>query len=147
MPLSSSWSETHTIVHPTIDSIQGYYALWSIVNGIPCKWYEECMPGEEQQTVPIYLDKPQIMVYPNPSTGTVYIKFTTQVEGVISIYDCSGRLVKCHSERSEESGSGSKEIVLSELKSGVYFYSFSSVPTSRDNRKFNEKGKFIVFRK
>jgi hypothetical protein len=74
VPLSSSWDESHTTVVPTIADFQGYYRLWSIVNGIPCKWCGACPLGteeKEQSTV----HGLQSMVFPNPATHNAVVKF------------------------------------------------------------------------
>ena len=103
------------------DAPQGYYALWSIVNGIPCKWYRECAGINENEYNE--LNEPnKLRVYPNPSTGSIFISFATlsPVTAGISIYDCSGRLVK--NQKSEIRNQKSEVVRLEGLMSGIYFY-------------------------
>jgi N-acetylneuraminic acid mutarotase len=71
-PLSSSWDTAHTDVDlQPFDPADGYYRLWSIVNGIPCKWYEECGPvGVEEGEEKAESQKPKaemVRISPNPA--------------------------------------------------------------------------------
>ncbi|MBI4722528.1 MAG: T9SS type A sorting domain-containing protein [Candidatus Stahlbacteria bacterium] len=128
-PHSTSWSETHTNVTPTISNIQGYYKLWSIVNGIPCKWYKECVDVEENGKQGYFMPS----VFPNPSMGSVMFKLgNVKVNTNITIYDCAGRIV-----RSITTIPGTNEVKLSGLKTGIYFYRI-------ENNISTEKGKFVV---
>jgi hypothetical protein len=135
MPYSTDWSETHTTIHP-VSSIQGYYRLWAIVNGIPTKWYEGCaLKVEEKEIENQYLG--HLQIYPNPSMGFIFIKFSGNVSSnfSISIYDCAGRLIKTESQKLKTTN---QQIVkLEGLRTGIYFYKV----------KFQNseiKGKFIV---
>lgn len=130
MPLSSYWDEKHTDIYPPADAAQGYYTLWSIVNGIPCKWYKGCVQVEESIT---HTGQPiEWRVYPNPSTKRAGIYFMTTIVQplTIKIYDCTGRLVK---EETIEGKNSKLETI--DLKCGVYFYSIEPYPI---------KGKFIL---
>jgi hypothetical protein len=135
MPLSSSWSDVHTTVEPEITNIKGYYALWSIVNGIPCKWYEECASEEETETKDTSCEA---QVYPNPSRGNIFLKLVNITGDItIDIYDCSGRLV---SSKKQIASNKEQEIVkIDRLKPGIYFYRIKS-------NNFMYKGKFTVLR-
>jgi hypothetical protein len=138
MPLSSSWSDNHTIVH-TRDLPEGYYQLWSIVNGIPCKWYEECTLVEEDDAKSQEFGS--LQVFPNPTTVKKGIEF--QITGILGsqkvslqIYDLSGRLVK-----KEILSIKDKVIKLNNLKSGIYFY---RVNIKVKNKDIEKRGKFII---
>ena len=156
MPLSSDWDETHTKVHPEITDFHGYYRLWSIVNGIPCKWYEECPAGIEespQSTV----HSPQLRVYPNPATTKTGVRFTVHssqftdknrqpstVNCQLKIYDLSGRLVR--SLTIHDSQLTINEVTWDrrdsqgrKVKSGVYFYSVKY-------KDSENKGKFVILK-
>ena len=136
MPLSSSWDDTHTIVHPEITDFHGYYRLWSIVNGIPCKWETECHPSTGVEDIGT-THKLFLQVLPSPSPGIAYIKFAAHTSGTaaISIYDCSGSLVRKITENYTDAGA--KEIRLDKLMSGVYFYHIKY-------GDLEDKGKFVI---
>ncbi|MBI4722527.1 MAG: T9SS type A sorting domain-containing protein [Candidatus Stahlbacteria bacterium] len=129
MPYSDNWNATGTIIHPSSPA-QGYYKIWAIVNGIPTKWYGDCVNVEEENSKQGYFVP---TVFPSPSMGSVMfnlgnIKGNTN----ITIYDCTGRIV-----RSITATPGTNEVKLSELKTGIYFYRI-------ENRTDACKGKFVV---
>jgi hypothetical protein len=129
MPRSSCWSIDSTIVHPPSDAPEGHYRLWAIVNGIPSKWYEECVEVEEEEAKAIHILAPQI--FPNPSTGSINFRISGRKrKAVVEIYDCMGRMQRTLIMEKNE-------IKISGLKAGVYFYKI------KDNF-FTQKGKFIV---
>jgi hypothetical protein len=126
IPLSSYWDETHTHVHLPADAGSGYYRLWSIVNGIPCKWYAGCAGVEEHdKTESQKLKAETISVYPNPSTSGSGVRFHLELSTVdrglstISIYDLGGRLVRSLSIHHSP-------FTIHQLKPGIYFYRIES---------------------
>jgi N-acetylneuraminic acid mutarotase len=132
MPHSESWDDRHTRVLPPSDYAQGYYRLWTIVNGIPCKWYEACVSVETQETQTT-VDESIVKIFPNLSlTGIVYIKFKQNfsLPTVLEIYDSSGRVIKRISLQDSF-----YKIKL--VNSGIYFYKIR-------NNKFTKTGKIIV---
>lgn len=58
-----------------------------------------------------------LQLYPNPTTGSIYLGLSSPVEAEISVYDVSGRMVKAFAGRT---WSGRDEIALADLKPGVY---------------------------
>jgi hypothetical protein len=129
MPLSSSWNDVHTNVHPPDSLPDGHYRLWSIVNGIPCKWYKGCVGVEDSQQSTVY--SPQFSVFPNPSISNAGVSFGFKPSTVdhgpltLDIYDLGGRLVRtlnlCNLDQSVKSvlwdgtdDSGQR------VKSGIY---------------------------
>ena len=162
MPLSSSWDTAHTVVHPEIADFQGYYRLWSIVNGIPCKWYEECLPhgAEEKTGIRHKAEGISVSVYPNPATTKAEIRFQvtgfrSQVTGekletcnmelaTLRIYDLSGRLVRSlpitdnRTPITEVTWDG-QDSKGKKVNSGIYFYSVKY-------KDSGAKGKFIILK-
>jgi hypothetical protein len=153
MPLSSSWDETHTDVHPEIADFQGYFRLWSIVNGIPCKWYKECPTGVGEGTQST-VHSQQSTVFPNPSTcgAGVHFRFglSTVDRGLstLTIYDLAGRVVRSIPITKSP-------FTVDKLKPGIYFYKINchselvpacSRPTGRAGRSESHTitGKFTV---
>ena len=151
MPLSSYWDTANTTVHPDIADFQGYYRLWSIVNGIPCKWYEPCPPsGAEEKTDRRHKATGiSVSVYPNPST--IGVRF--QVSGAklssyqaikLSIYDLSGRLVRSllitdNQTPNTEITWDRRDLKSRKVKSGIYFYRLNC-------KDFEIKGKFVILK-
>ncbi|MBI4722688.1 MAG: hypothetical protein HY769_06805 [Candidatus Stahlbacteria bacterium] len=132
MPLSHYWDETHTNIDLP-DTAAGYYRLWSIVNGIPCKWYEGCTGINENEYNE--LNEPnEIRVYPNPATAAgVYFQLKSEIikDITIIIYDLSGRVIKnlSPSSRPVPCRDGSvcvkwdgKETQEKRVSPGIYFY-------------------------
>jgi hypothetical protein len=127
MPLSSSWNETHTTVSTKVGDFKGYYRLWSIVNGIPCKWYKECASSGVEESSQSAVHGLQSTVFPNPATSGsgVHFRFglSTMKHGpsTLTIYDLSGRLVKSlpihHSP-----------FTIHGLGTGIYFYRINCPP-------------------
>ncbi|MBI4721774.1 MAG: T9SS type A sorting domain-containing protein [Candidatus Stahlbacteria bacterium] len=128
MPLSNDWDAGQTnILLP--DHAEGWYRIWAIVNGIPTKWYEPCVEVEEGKANRII--KPS--VFPTPSMGSVMFKMgNAEGKSTITIYDCTGRIV-----RTITSNPGIKEVKVSGLKAGIYFYRI-------ENTISTGKGKFVV---
>lgn len=114
MPLSNSWDKTHTNVELP-DTAAGYYRLWSIVNGIPCKWYNLCATTEEtnQQSE---IQNSQLKIYPNPFVRSATLRLENSKlkaqDYKIQIYDMTGRLVE------EKINNGA---IGKNLKAGIYF--------------------------
>jgi hypothetical protein len=140
MPLSSSWNDVHTDIHPPDSLPDGYYRLWSIVNGIPCRWYKGCVGVEDSQQSTVH--SPQFSVFPNPFTHNTVVEFGVRgsefVDGepsTLKIYDLGGRLVRtfnlCNLDKSvksvtwdgtDESGQRVRSgIYLCKLKTGNEF--------------------------
>jgi hypothetical protein len=122
MPNSTFWDTTHTNVSLSMSDFQGYYRLWSIVNGIPCKWYKECQPtGIEEKSLDLQIK--DLMVYPNPATSKGGVEFYFSAYSpqplTLKIYDCAGKLIK--EIQHTDTGRTSK-IKLNGLKPGIYFY-------------------------
>jgi hypothetical protein len=132
MPLSSSWDETHTDVHPKVADFEGYYRLWSIVNGIPCKWYKECPTGvEEESNEQRAMGNGQLSVYPNPATTRSGVSFELSAPvsrfSSLEIYDLSGRTVRS-SQITKSPNQQMVEIKVTGLAPGVYFYKIDCPP-------------------
>jgi hypothetical protein len=145
MPLSSSWDTAHTDVHPEIADFQGYYRLWSIVNGIPCKWYKECTPSGVEEREQSTVHRPQSTVFPNPTTTEAGISLQLPVVGEdskinLTIYDLSGRVVR--SVRLNAESITEQTVKLSGLQPGIYFYKLDCPPPLGGARTI--KGKFTV---
>jgi hypothetical protein len=124
MPLSSYWDETHTNVHLPADAGSGHYRLWSIVNGIPCKWYGECAGVEDSQQSTVH--SPQCLVFPNPSISGGGVHFCLELSTVdrglstVSIYDLAGRVIRSVPIHNSQ-------FTVDGLKPGIYFYKISPV--------------------
>ena len=158
MPLSSSWNDTHTIVNPEVANFQGYYRLWSIVNGIPCKWYNSCVNIEEKTDNRRKATNISVAVYPNPATTKASIKFRVQSPEIkdkklstlnsqlltLKIYDLSGRLVRSlpimdYRSPITEITWDRKDSNGEKVKSGIYFYRLNC-------KDFEIKGKFVILK-
>jgi hypothetical protein len=160
MPLSHSWDETHTDIDLPTNAAAGYYRIWSIVNGIPCKWYEECIEhGTEEQKPKTESRKPKTKVYPNPATTKASIKFRVQSSELkdrklstldsrlltLNIYDLSGSLVKVLSITdyrlpiTEVTWDG-RDSEGRKVKSGVYFYQINYDGNHED------RGKLVILK-
>jgi N-acetylneuraminic acid mutarotase len=140
MPLSSSWDTAHTDVHPEIADFQGYYRLWSIVNGIPCKWYGPCTPSGVKEDSRSRVQGARYRVYPNPTTAAAGINLQLPTIGKdsrinLTIYDLSGRVLRSMELNAESITE--QTIKLSGLQPGIYFYKIN-------NEDHELKGKFTV---
>ncbi len=60
-----------------------------------------------------------IIVYPNPSSGNVYLNVPSGFEGQLILVDRTGRFI--HSESIHALFAGQKELLLTEVAAGVYF--------------------------
>jgi N-acetylneuraminic acid mutarotase len=150
MPLSSSWDTAHTIVHPEITDFQGYYRLWSIVNGIPCKWYKECPPygAEEKTGIRQKAEGISVSVYPNPATTKTSIKFRVQSSELkdsrLTIHNLSGRLIRSlpitdnRTPNTEVTWDG-RDNRGKKVNSGIYFYSIK-------HEISEDRGKFVILK-
>jgi beta-glucanase (GH16 family) len=79
-------------------------------------------------------EKPEVLnatVYPNPAVD--YIEVETETDGVLNVYDVTGKLVLTESLDSESGN----HISVSELSNGVYIWNITSGNSSR-------KGKLII---
>ena len=150
MPLSSYWDTAHTVVHPEIADFQGYYRLWSIVNGIPCRWYSPCMNIEEKTGERHKATGISVSVYPNPATTKTSIKFRvhdsrlTTHDSRLTIHDISGRLVRSltitdNRTPNTEVTWDRRDLEGRKVKSGIYFYRLNY-------KDFEIKGKFIILK-
>jgi hypothetical protein len=133
MPFSHSWDQSHTDVYLPTDAPSGYYRLWSIVNGIPCKWYEECLDVEDSPQSTVH--SPQFSVFPNPATHNTVVKFVVRssqfVEGkslTLKIHDLSGRVVRTL-PFNYSTIQPFNQITVSGLNPGIYFCSVKSGDT------------------
>jgi len=63
------------------------------------------------------------VLYPNPTSDTVYLTFTASRENTVSVtlYDSTGRLIQTIVEEEKASGIVNREIDVSTQKSGIYF--------------------------
>jgi hypothetical protein len=145
VPSSHSWDATHTDVDFPADAPSGYYRLWSIVNGIPCRWYEECAGVEEETNsqLPTRVNgqagNGQLSVYPNPATTRSGVSFHLSAfdSRILSleIYDLTGRSVRSlpiHDSR----------FTIHELNPGIYFYRVCHSELGSESRVIG--GKFTV---
>ncbi|MBI4723378.1 MAG: T9SS type A sorting domain-containing protein [Candidatus Stahlbacteria bacterium] len=124
MPNSTFWDTAHTNVSLEMSDFQGYYKLWSIVNGIPCKWYKDCEPsGIERNNSLSIIHNPQLKVYPNPARGNINLHLSGVAQIQLNIYDLSGRLVKSFpmSPITTLKWDGIDN-TNQKVKSGIYFY-------------------------
>ncbi|MDD5530547.1 MAG: kelch repeat-containing protein [bacterium] len=138
MPMSSSWDTMHTKVHPVIASTQGYYRLWSIVNGIPCKWYADCPQGIEDGKT---YKSSGIKIYPNPGIKEIKFALNNKVANLsVDIYDLSGRTIK--SLNGKEMNTliwDGKDTNGKKVSAGMYFYNVRG-------DGINQKGKFVMLK-
>lgn len=86
MPLSSYWDTASTMVHPQIADFRGYYRLWSIVNGIPCKWYK-LSPGVEENPKCLMLNAELKII-----KDKIYLAVENRMEVELKLYDLCGRM-------------------------------------------------------
>jgi hypothetical protein len=132
MPRSSAWSDTHTCIRPS-NPAAGYYMLCTIVNGIPCKWYNECA-GVEEGTDRLQAPGSRVRVYPNPATSSTVLHFNVGPSDhgllTITVYDLSGRLVRRTTHDTDQ-------VTIKGLKPGMYFYNI-------DREGVKSSGKFVV---
>ncbi|MDD5530241.1 MAG: kelch repeat-containing protein [bacterium] len=147
MPSSSYWDTSHTTVHPQVSDFYGYYRLWSIVNGIPCKWEKSI--GIEEPSNPKSNPKSKIQnlkldVSQNPFSKSTVITYhlselTTdppQAEPLttLCIYDLSGRCVKTLVNGEKPAGSYSTTLNAQDLKTGIYFVKLT-VGNTKETKK------------
>lgn len=65
-----------------------------------------------------YLENPNdIVIYPNPSSGKIYLDLNHGYSGILNIYDLNGRLFKEY----ELTGQSTIELDFQNMTSGVYF--------------------------
>ena len=159
MPLSTSWDAAHTNVDATkAAAFKGYYMIWSIVNGIPCRWYNQCAGIEEKTGERHKATGISVSVYPNPATTKTSIKFRVQSSELknkklstlnsqlltLKIYDISGRLVRSltitdNRTPNTEVTWNRKDSENRKVKSGIYFYRLSC-------KDLEIKGKFVILK-
>ncbi|MFA5033146.1 MAG: kelch repeat-containing protein [bacterium] len=128
MPLSSYWDTSRTTVHPQVSDFMGYYRLWSIVNGIPCLWFEGGIGAEEKSNIksPPGRDVAMLQILKNPfSKSTVITYFVGEVSQPryvsLAIYDLSGRCLKTLVKGEKKAGNYSINLNAKDLKTGIYF--------------------------
>lgn len=127
MPPSTSWDTGHTDVYLPPNAPAGYYKLWSIVNGIPCKWYQECISGaEEKESTGQEAENSKhlsLKVSQNPFITSTTIEYKIPIKTAVSlkIYDVSGKLVKSLVDKIDEPGYYRIELNAKDLSTGVYF--------------------------
>ena len=76
---------------------------------------------------PMHAEKP-FELYPNPTKGTITLRFTKSEPTNVAVYDLTGRIVGTKSE-------GMKSIDMSTMPTGVYMLSV----TMKDGTSYNEK--------
>jgi hypothetical protein len=143
MPRSTSWNSAHTDVSVQVSNFAGFFRLWSIVNGIPCKWYDRCLSTEESQQSTVY--GPRSIVYPNPSTSGSGVHFRFGLSTVdyglstIAIYDLTGRLVRSVPIHDSP-------LTIHGLTPGIYFYKINchSDPELASGLSESITGKFTI---
>ncbi|MDD5528781.1 MAG: kelch repeat-containing protein [bacterium] len=135
MPSSSYWDTSHTTVHPQVSDFYGYYRLWSIVNGIPCKWEKSI--GIEEPSNPKSNPKSKIQnlkldVSQNPFSKSTIISYSVPPNNeytniLLTIFDLAGKLVKSfpitqlpNSPMTTVAWNGTDNNAK-DLKSGIYF--------------------------
>jgi hypothetical protein len=126
VPISSSWDTAHTNVDVGVSDFAGYFRLWSIVNGIPCRWYKACEPQGTEEGTQSTVHSPQPIVFPNPSTcgaGVHFRGLSTVDRGpsILTIYDLTGRLVRSLPIHH-------LPLTIHQLKPGIYFYKINCHP-------------------
>ncbi|MFA5032095.1 MAG: kelch repeat-containing protein [bacterium] len=101
MPNSTSWDTAHTNVSLDMSDFQGHYKLWSIVNGIPCKWYKQCAGIEDKSNLDFGFRNAELTAKPNPFVNKTVVSISLAVadgnvgQGFsLAIYDIAGKLVK-----------------------------------------------------
>lgn len=112
MPNSIRWDTARTVVTPTISDFQGYYRLWSIVNGIPCKWYKDCGAGVEEKNSE--LKKQGLKAYPNPFYACTKISGSNEE---LKVYDLGGRTIGI----TKDGLWNGKDLKGKEVRAGIYF--------------------------
>ncbi|MDD2889805.1 MAG: kelch repeat-containing protein [bacterium] len=149
MPHSVSWDSAHTNV-VGLPTVSGYYRLWSIVNGIPCKWDWNCSAGTEE-TQNSKVNPPQadqrLEIYPNPATTSVNFKLSLnngELDISLRIYDLSGRLIKNlaispNRKSSVTTSWNGIDNTGKRVKSGIYFYSIKC-------KDSEYRGKFTILK-
>ncbi|MFA5031980.1 MAG: kelch repeat-containing protein [bacterium] len=145
MPHSVSWDSAHTNV-VGLPTVSGYYRLWSIVNGIPCKWDWNCSAGKEE-TQNSNLKTQRLEIYPNPATTSVNFKLSVnngELDISLRIYDLSGRLIKNLAISSNRKNSVTTswngiDNTGKRVKSGIYFYSIKC-------KDSEYRGKFTILK-
>ncbi|MFA5031396.1 MAG: kelch repeat-containing protein [bacterium] len=121
MPISTSWNETHTDVTLPSNAAAGNYRIWSIVNGIPCRWCLGCQAGIEENTKP-KINNTILKISKNPFTYSTNVSYfipkTTKVS--LTIYDISGRTIKTLVNSEQEQGNYNINVSAKHLKPGIY---------------------------
>jgi hypothetical protein len=92
-----------------------------------------CDVGEKEYGVP----SPVVRVFPNPGDGIFKIKYSIEKNSELEIHSVTGQRIKSFFLAKEFT---EKEIDLSDLENGIYFYSLI------DNRKSVYSGKVIISR-
>jgi hypothetical protein len=153
-PLSSSWDTAHTDVDlQPFDPADGYYRLWSIVNGIPCKWYAACGPVGVEEGHSSTVHSRQSTVFPNPATHNTVVEFVVRSSEFVDVetrhvmslqvYDLSGRLVKSLQfnhltiQPFDRVSWDCRDTHGTKVESGIYFYRMRS-------GDHEDKGKFVI---
>ncbi|MDD5528841.1 MAG: kelch repeat-containing protein [bacterium] len=126
-PYSTSWSDTHTVVHPPADA-SGYYMLWSIANAIPSKWYAGCGAGNEEANTGRKTKNTGLELRSNPITQTTTIRYqiANKSNVTIKIYNATGRLTTSVVDEIKDSGIYNINVDTKKLTSGIYFVTLST---------------------
>lgn len=140
MPLSDSWDSAHTDVQLPADAGAGYYRMWSIVNGIPCKWCKECGGGAEEISN-IKNQESKLRISNNPFERVTTINYQVAKKGkvLLAIYDLSGRVVKTLANEEKTAGNYKIDIDASDLTSGIYLVKLTT-------GNYNETKKLILMK-
>ncbi|MDD5529113.1 MAG: kelch repeat-containing protein [bacterium] len=141
MPHSTSWDSAHTNV-VGLPTVSGYYRLWSIVNGIPCKWDWNCNAGkEETQNSNIKTQNAKLGISKNPFVQSTIINYQLQKESnvLLIVCDITGRTVKTLVNEEKPAGSYNLDFNAKGLSTGIYFAKFSA-------GKYNETKKLILMK-
>ncbi|MFA5031457.1 MAG: kelch repeat-containing protein [bacterium] len=141
MPHSVSWDSAHTNV-VGLPTVSGYYRLWSIVNGIPCKWDWNCIAGtEETQNSKVENQNPKLQISRNPfvQSTTINYQFQKENDALLIICDITGRTVKTLVNEEKPAGSYNIEFNAKGLPAGIYFAKFSA-------GKYKETKKLILMK-
>lgn len=78
----------------------------------------------------------KMKIYPNPSTGVNNIEYIVKEAGrvTISLLDSQGNVKEVIVDERKEPGTYTKEVVISDLKEGVYYYKVESNSKSSSKR-------------
>lgn len=133
IPVTGGWQNWATTTHE-IELTQGVYTLKMTVlqSGFNINWFDFNYSEDNLSANDAITDIKSVMLYPNPSQSIVNISLSqNSLIDSIKLYDIDGRQLYY---RQYNAQSGSVQIQLPELQSGMYIISVSS-----DNKQYRKK--------